>query len=66
RSTMIAFALERIDKNPFMPGMIVCTLRQSIGDAVEDILLISNCCTELEMAKQIVFLPLKPGALKNQ
>lgn len=42
-----------------MPGLIATTNEQSIGLAIEDILLIADCLTEEEIRDQmVVFLPL--------
>jgi hypothetical protein len=44
-----------------LPGIIVTTNEQSIGAAIDDILLIANCMTGQEIREQfVVFLPLKP------
>ncbi len=59
RNTMIGFALHRVSSGESMPGLIVTTTQQSIGSAIEDILLIAECALEAEIREQvIVYLPL--------
>ncbi len=59
RNTMIGFAYHRVAASETMPGLIATTNEQSIGLAIEDILLIAGCLTEEEVRDQIVvFLPL--------
>jgi predicted nuclease of predicted toxin-antitoxin system len=59
RNTMISFARRRVAANESVAGLIVTTNDQSIGDAMDDIVLIAECLSEEEMRDQmIVFLPL--------
>jgi hypothetical protein len=59
RNTMVAEAIRRAAAQP-MPGLIVATNEQPIGRAIEDVLLLVECLTEVEMkAQSIVYLPLK-------
>lgn len=60
RNTMIGFAHERVASGESTPGLIVTTNQQSIGSAIDDILLIAECMSEAEMRSQIVvFLPFR-------
>ena len=60
RNTMIGLAYERAKAGEPVPGLIATTNRQSIGAAIEDILLIAECMPEEEMRNQIVmYLPLR-------
>jgi predicted nuclease of predicted toxin-antitoxin system len=59
RNTMVGFARHRLARGQAMPGLIVTTNEQSIGGAIEDILLVAVCVNEDEMRSQaIIFLPL--------
>jgi hypothetical protein len=59
RNTMIGFAYARVAASRPMPGLIVTSNDQSIGSAIEDLLLIAEHMSEEEMRNQIViFLPL--------
>lgn len=59
RNTMIGFAYQRTAAGEPMPGLIVTSNEQSIGLAIDDILLIAECLQEDEMRDQVVvFLPL--------
>lgn len=59
RNTMVGFARQRAAAGEFMAGLIVTTNRQSIGNAIEDILLVAECISEQEVREQVVvFLPL--------
>lgn len=60
RSTMVGFAYRRLhDGQPF-PGLIATTNDQSIGNTLDDILLICKCLSEKEMQSQAaIFLPLR-------
>jgi predicted nuclease of predicted toxin-antitoxin system len=57
-NTMVGFTLDRVRQGQHMPGLLA--LRESsIGQAIEDILLVAECYTEEEMkACAIVYLPL--------
>nr|CAP47513.1 putative integron gene cassette protein [uncultured bacterium] len=60
RNTMVAFAYERVAAGEKVPGLIVTTNDQSIGSAIEDILLIAECMPEEEIRDQVVvYLPLR-------
>lgn len=60
RSTMVGFAYERVAAGIPMPGMITTTGQQSLGAAIDDIFLITQVMTELEIRDQVLFLPLSP------
>jgi hypothetical protein len=58
RKTMVGFAYDRVAADELLPGLIVTSNDQSIGSAIEDILIIAECLTEEEMVAQVVvFLP---------
>jgi hypothetical protein len=60
RNTMIGFAFQRIAAGASVPGLIVTTNDQSIGSAIDDILLIAECMSEEEIRNQVVvFLPFR-------
>ncbi len=60
RSTMVGFAYRRVAAGEAVPGVIVTTNEQSIGSAIDDILLIAECMPEEEIREQVVvFLPLR-------
>jgi len=61
RNTMVGFAHQRVAAGEAVPGLIATTNEQSIGSAIDDIVLIAECMPEEEIRDQvIVFLPL-PG-----
>ena len=58
RNTRVGFAYQRAEAGESMPGLIVTSNDQSIGSAIEDILLLAEQMSEEEMRNQIVvFLP---------
>ncbi len=58
RNTMIGFAIQRIEAGESVPGLIVTTNTQSLGAAIDDILLIAEYMEENEIREQmVVFLP---------
>ncbi len=58
RNTMAGFAYQRAAAGEPEPGLIATTNEQSIGSAIDDILLIAECMPEEEIRDQIViFLP---------
>lgn len=60
RNTMVGFANQRIAAGEHVPGLICTTNEQSIGAAIDDILLIAECLSEEEMRDRVVvFLPLR-------
>jgi hypothetical protein len=56
--TMIGFAYERVRAGLPMPGLIEVDRRVSIGQAVEDLLLIAGASLDDEMEGQVRYLPL--------
>jgi hypothetical protein len=60
RNTMVGFAYERVAAGERVPGLIVTTNGQSIGSAIDDILLIAECMPQEEISAQVVvYLPLR-------
>ena len=60
RNTMIGFAYHRVATGEPLPGLIATTNEQSIGSAINDILLIAEYMPEEEIRDQIVvFLPFR-------
>ncbi|MEX2142113.1 MAG: DUF5615 family PIN-like protein [Pirellulales bacterium] len=60
RNTMIGVAYQRVISGEPVPGIIATTNKQSIGAAIDDILLIAEYMTEEEGRDQIVvFLPFR-------
>jgi hypothetical protein len=57
-STMARFALERINSGNSIAGIIEVPQSLSIGAAIEDILIIEECCSAEEFENQILYLPL--------
>ena len=60
RNTMVATAYEKTLTSKPMPGIIVTSIEQSIGAAIDDILLIADCASDEEIRQRIVmYLPLR-------
>ena len=60
RNTMVGFAYQRVAAGERVPGVIVTTNEQSIGSAIDDILLIAEYMPEEEIREQVVvFLPFR-------
>ncbi len=60
RNTMVGFAYQRVAAAETVPGLIATTNEQSIGMAIEDILLLAESMPEEEIRNQIViFLPFR-------
>jgi hypothetical protein len=58
RNTMIGFAFERVTGGQSVPGVIATSGMQSVGAAIDDILLIAECLSEEEFRQRVVvFLP---------
>jgi Domain of unknown function (DUF5615) len=58
RNTMVGFAYQRVAAGESIPGVIATTVEQSVGSAIDDILLIAEFMPEEEIRGQIVvFLP---------
>jgi hypothetical protein len=59
RNTLIGFAFLRVNDGVPVPGLIVTSNEQSIGAAINDILLITECMPQEEIkARILVFLPM--------
>ncbi len=60
RNTMVGFAYQRVEVGEPVPGLIATTNEQSIGSAIDDILLIAEYMPEEEIRNQVVvFLPFR-------
>ncbi len=60
RNTMVGFAYQRVAAGEPMPGLIATSNAQSIGQAIDDILLIAESMAEVEIRDQVVvYLPLR-------
>lgn len=60
RNTMVGFAYQRVSAGEPVPGIIATINEQSIGSAIDDILLIAEFMPEEEIRDQvIVFLPFR-------
>jgi hypothetical protein len=60
RNTMVGYAYQRVADGQSVPGLIATTRHQSIGEAIEDILLIAEYMSEDELREQVViFLPFR-------
>ena len=60
RNTMVGHAYQRAADGESAPGLIATTRQQSIGEAINDILLIAEYMPEEEIRAQIVvFLPFR-------
>ena len=56
-ATITRYAYERIAAGQTMTGVIEVTFDASIGQVIEDLLLILNCSLEGELEGQIYYLP---------
>jgi predicted nuclease of predicted toxin-antitoxin system len=60
RTTMVGFAYQRVAAGEPVPGLLITTNEQSIGSAIDDILLIAELMPEEEIRDQVVvFLPFR-------
>lgn len=60
RNTLIGLAYQRVAAKELVPGVIATTNEQSIGSAIDDILLIAEYMPEEEIREQVVvFLPFR-------
>jgi predicted nuclease of predicted toxin-antitoxin system len=60
RNTMLGFAYQRVAAGAPVPGLIATTNEQSLGSAIDDILLIAEYMPEEEIGDQVVvFLPFR-------
>jgi hypothetical protein len=57
--TLAGFAFARVDAGERMPGVIEVSRAVSIGQAIEDILLLATCSQEGEWEGQVIYLPLR-------
>jgi len=60
RNTIVGFAYRRVAAEELMPGLIATTNEQSIGSAIDDILLVAQYMPREEIRDQVVvFLPFR-------
>jgi hypothetical protein len=60
RNTMVGIAYQRAAAGESLPSLIATTNQQSIGSAIDDILLVTQCMPEEEIMYQVVvFLPFR-------
>lgn len=58
-STMPKYAYERVEAGSPMPGIIVVNLGASMGEVIEDILLVLTASEPDEFEDQVIYLPLR-------
>jgi uncharacterized protein DUF5615 len=58
-STITAYAYHRIMRGDAMPGVFELSRRVTVRDAVEDIILLSECSKPGEWEGQVRYLPLR-------
>jgi hypothetical protein len=58
RNTMVGSGYHRVTAGLPMPGLIATTNAQSVGGAIDDILIIAEYMPEDEIRGQVVYLPL--------
>lgn len=56
--TMPQFAYERVAKSEPMPGVIVVPQKMAIGEAIEELVLVIECCLKDELTNRVLRLPL--------
>ena len=59
RSTLIGFAYERVIAGQPMPGVVVLNQDMSLGDTVEQLVLIAACSPAAELEGTVNYLPLR-------
>ena len=60
RNTMVGFAYQRVAAGKPVPGLLATTNEQSIGAAIDDILMVAEYMPEEEIRDQsVVFLPFR-------
>lgn len=57
-STMTRYAYERVRADQGMPGLVEVGRRVSVGQAIEDLLLLAEYSEEGEWEGQVIYLPL--------
>lgn len=58
-TTMSKHAFDRVTEDLPMPGVIEVSQDVPIGEAIEELVLITECSLENEWQNQVIFLPLK-------
>ena len=58
-TTITKYAYERLNKNLPMPGVFEIKMDSSLGEIIDDLLLLAEYSYENEWVGQIVYLPLK-------
>jgi hypothetical protein len=56
-NTIPGYAYERIEAGLSMPGVIVIPNGLSVGQAIEEMILVIECCAENELENVILYLP---------
>ena len=57
-STMTAAAYSRVARAEFMPGVIIIPQWLNVGTAIEDLVLVVECCDSSDLEGRVQFLPL--------
>jgi hypothetical protein len=58
-STMVRFAYDRVRAGQPMPGLFEVSRRIPLGQAIEDLLLLTRCSRDGEWQGQVLYLPLR-------
>lgn len=61
RATMPRFAYARVGAGQPMPGIFVLHDRGSVGEAIDELLLIDACSEQAEWTGLVLYLPLRAG-----
>ena len=56
--TVTRYAYDRVRRGMPVPGVVEVNRRLSIASAIEEVLLIAECCTSEELEGQIIYVPL--------
>jgi len=58
-TTMSKYAFDRVQQGLKMPGVIEVSQNISIGEVIEELILIAECSLENEWHNQVIYLPIK-------
>lgn len=58
-TTMSKHAFDRVNQGLLMPGVIEVSQDVPIGEAIEELVLITECSLENEWHNQVIYLPIK-------
>lgn len=58
RATMLRAASQRLRSEQKVAGLVIVKKEASLGRVIDDLVMVLECCTEMDMENQVLFIPI--------